>query len=79
MIAGRAGATHPIRPERLTAVAFSAVRAAVDPATRQPVGEPLRGHSGTVTAIAYSPDGSLLAIASDDPTVRLWEMRDGSG
>jgi WD40 repeat protein len=33
----------------------------------------LVGHSGTVAALAISPDGSWLASGSDDGTVRIWD------
>jgi WD40 repeat protein len=43
-----------------------------DPATQQPVGYPLTGHQGTVSAVAFSSDGTLLATCDLDGTVRLW-------
>ncbi len=38
----------------------------------------LFGHTGAVTGAAFSPDGSLLATASRDGTVRIWDPRDGT-
>jgi WD40 repeat protein len=33
------------------------------------------GHQGDVVALAFSPDGKLLATGSDDHTVRVWDAR----
>lgn len=38
----------------------------------------LRGHEATVTGVAFSPDGSTLASASLDGSVRLWHVADGA-
>ncbi len=38
----------------------------------------LTGHYGGVAAIAFSPDGTTLATASYDHTVRLWEVATGA-
>ncbi|MEM9276342.1 MAG: CHAT domain-containing protein [Cyanobacteria bacterium P01_F01_bin.143] len=35
------------------------------------------GHSDSVRAIAFTPDGKYLASASDDRTVRLWDIATG--
>jgi len=38
----------------------------------------LYGHSLAVTSVAVSPDGLWVASGSDDGTIRLWPMPEGS-
>ncbi len=35
------------------------------------------GHSNIVNAVAYSPNGRILASASGDRTVKIWEVATG--
>ena len=38
----------------------------------------IQAHEGIITDIVYSPDGSLLATASQDGTIRIWDTGDAS-
>ncbi len=56
-------------------------RAQDAPARRLPVlqlGTPRFLHRGLITAVAYSPDGTLLATGGQDQTIRLWEAATGN-
>jgi WD40 repeat protein len=46
-------------------------------ADRVPLLATLRGHTGTVWSVAFAPDGKTLATASDDASVRLWDVAAG--
>src|SRR5262249_5912677 len=48
--------------------------------TPRPTDQPIRtftGHSGIVRSVAFSPDGRTALSASDDRTLKLWEVATG--
>ena len=74
---------HRVRQEFVLAAALTAVAATGVMVRGQ--GSPdvvweTRGHSRTVEAVAFSPDGAVLASGADydDSTVKLWNVSDGS-
>src|SRR5439155_7759484 len=46
-------------------------------ATGQQVGQPLTGHAGTVSAVAFNPDGKTLASGALDGSIMLWDAMTG--
>ena len=45
-----------------------------DVSSGQALGEPLKGHTQSVTDLAFSPSGKILATASQDNSIRLWDV-----
>ncbi|MCF8608948.1 hypothetical protein L5G28_02050 [Gordonia sp. HY285] len=52
------------------------VAALLTAAASAPMARTVAGHGGPVYDVSYSADGSLVATASNDRTVRLWRHRD---
>ncbi|HYX40714.1 MAG TPA: hypothetical protein VE821_03400, partial [Pyrinomonadaceae bacterium] len=59
----------------ICAVLSGSLARANDPARLQVA---LHGHTKSIGALTFSPDGATLATSSADGTVRLWRVRDGA-
>ncbi len=46
--------------------------------TIQPLAIAFKGHTAPITALEFSPDGTLIASASTDKTIKLWNVTTGS-
>jgi cytochrome c len=60
------------------ATAGADARIAIWTAGRQQPDEIFEGHRAPISGLAVSPDGSMLASASWDRTVRLWPLGSGA-
>ena len=82
----RTAGRWPMKHDGLRSVAFSLTASASSPGgggvgggtvrlwdrLGQPVGQPMTGHTGPVSSVAFSPDGQrIVSGGADDGTVRL--------
>jgi len=61
----------------LSSVAMAELEVVTTPLLSFPPAERVVGHTDSVTAVAYSPDGSRIVSGSDDNTLKIWDASSG--
>jgi WD40 repeat protein len=61
----------------LSSVAMAEVEVVTTPLLSFPPAELVVGHTDSVRAVAYSPDGSRIVSGSDDNTLKIWDASSG--
>jgi hypothetical protein len=61
----------------LVAIGYADSRIIVRSRSEHKLLHEFKGHFGTVLALAFSPNGQLLASGGDDATTQLWELSTG--
>src|SRR5215831_4258796 len=75
----RAVAYAPLAPRgQELAVAYGSGAVVIYAAADASTVRRLIGHDAGANAVAYSPDGALLATGGDDGTIKVWRTADGS-
>jgi WD40 repeat protein len=69
--------THPVDEDDVAREVKEALHQAVASRIQVTLADPKDGHKAGVIGIAFSPDGTRIATASDDKTAKIWDAGTG--